>query len=72
MSKRLELRFSNEDGRNVTVALDQPAEPVDEEAVEAAMDAIISANTFHSSGGDLVEKRDARVVERTVDTVFEG
>ncbi|SDI69178.1 DUF2922 domain-containing protein [Alteribacillus bidgolensis] len=72
MSKRLELRFSNEDGRNVTVGLDHPEESLDEQTVEAAMDTVISTNIFHSSGGDLVEKRDARIVERTVDTVYEG
>ncbi|RSL32715.1 DUF2922 domain-containing protein [Salibacterium salarium] len=72
MSKRLELRFNNEEGRNVTVALDEPVEPVDEDAVAAAMETIINENAFLSTGGELVEKRDARVVERTVDTVYEG
>lgn len=72
MSKRLELRFTNEDGRNVTLALDEPSDSLDEANIEAAMDAVVNANVFTSAGGELVQKRDARVVERTVDTVYEG
>ncbi|MDQ0298730.1 hypothetical protein J2S78_001138 [Salibacterium salarium] len=71
MSKRLELRFSNQEGRNVTIALDEPADPTDEEAIETAMATIINENAFISSGGELVNKRDARIVERTVNTVYE-
>ncbi|MFZ4454556.1 DUF2922 domain-containing protein [Salibacterium aidingense] len=72
MSKRIELRFSNEEGRNVTVSLDSPVEPADPQAVETAMDAILNEDAFFSSGGSIVEKRDARIVERTVDTVYEA
>ncbi|SFL92221.1 DUF2922 domain-containing protein [Salibacterium qingdaonense] len=72
MTKRIELRFSNEDGRNVTVAVDSPVDPVDPQAVEAAMDAVLNEDVFYSSGGSITAKRDARIVERTVDTVFEA
>ncbi|SDH95288.1 Protein of unknown function [Alteribacillus persepolensis] len=72
MSKRLELRFMNEDGKNVTISLDEPVEPVDETAIDSAMEAVILSNMFLSSGGDITEKRDARIVERTVNTVYEG
>ncbi|GAB3805792.1 DUF2922 domain-containing protein [Virgibacillus kimchii] len=69
MSKRLELRFENYDGRTVTYSLDNPIEPVDPEAVNAAMDEIINQDTFTSSGGDLVAKMSARLVERTVEEI---
>ncbi|MGY4690834.1 DUF2922 domain-containing protein [Salibacterium sp. K-3] len=72
MSKRLEMRFSNEEGRNVTVSLDAPVEPADPQAVETAMDAVLNEDIFFSSGGSITAKRDARIVERTVDTVYEG
>lgn len=71
MSKRLELRFRNEEGRNVTIALDEPVEPVDEEQISQVMDTLIEENVFQSTGGDLTSKRDARIVERTVTTVYQ-
>ncbi|WP_430790387.1 DUF2922 domain-containing protein [Virgibacillus flavescens] len=66
MAKKLEMKFENEDGKVVTYTLDNPIEPVDTAAVEAAMDEIITQNAFTSSGGDLVAKKSARIVERNV------
>jgi len=68
--KTLELRFENEEGKNVTISLDSPIEPVDPAAIHAAMDEIIAQNAFDSSGGELVAKIGARVVERNV-TIIE-
>ncbi|MFD1037210.1 DUF2922 domain-containing protein [Virgibacillus byunsanensis] len=64
--KKLELKFLNELGKIVTYSLDKPIEPVDPIAVNAAMDEIITQNAFTSSGGDLLQKHSARVVERNV------
>lgn len=69
MTKRLELLFLNEGGKNVTISVDDPKEPVDALAVSEAMDAILLHNAFVSPQGNLVQKRGARVVERKVDTV---
>ncbi|GGA64928.1 DUF2922 domain-containing protein [Ornithinibacillus halotolerans] len=62
--KALELKFENEDGKIVTYSIENPIEPVDPAAVTAAMDVILAQNAFTSSGGDLVAKHSARVVER--------
>ncbi|HLR40556.1 MAG TPA: DUF2922 domain-containing protein [Virgibacillus sp.] len=67
--KKLELKFENEDGKTVTYSLEKPIEPVDPEAVKEAMDEIITQNAFTSSGGDLIAKKSARVVERTVEEI---
>ncbi|GAE95155.1 hypothetical protein JCM21714_4367 [Gracilibacillus boraciitolerans JCM 21714] len=64
--KKIELKFENEEGKLVTISLDNPVEPVDEVAVNSAMDTIIAQNAFTSSGGDLVVKKSARIVERNV------
>mgnify|MGYP001407030798 CR=1 FL=1 len=64
--KTLELRFENEEGKNVTISLDNPVEPVDPVAISAAMDEIIAQNAFESSGGELISKINARIVERSV------
>jgi len=64
--KKIELIFENELGKNVTYSLDHPVEPVDAAAVNDAMDEVIAQNVFGSSGGDIVAKKAARIVERTV------
>lgn len=69
MAKTLEMRFKNEEGKNATISVDEPIEPVDPAAVSAAMDAILASNAFFTNGGDLVSKVDARVVERNVEEV---
>ncbi|WP_096435803.1 DUF2922 domain-containing protein [Alteribacter populi] len=72
MSKRLELLFSNDEGRSVTIALDDPVEPADNQAISEAMDEVLTQNVFTSSGGKLVSKRSARIVERNVEEIDIG
>ncbi|UJL45862.1 DUF2922 domain-containing protein [Virgibacillus sp. NKC19-16] len=72
MTKKIELKFRNEDEKIVTYSLDNPIEPVDPEAVNAAMDEIITQNAFTSSGGDVIVKDSARIVERTVEDIELG
>ncbi|AUJ23967.1 DUF2922 domain-containing protein [Virgibacillus dokdonensis] len=67
--KKLELKFTNQDGKTVNYSIDQPVEPVDTATVNAAMDEILQQNAFTSSGGDLVAKKSARIVERIVEEV---
>ncbi|MGN8646360.1 DUF2922 domain-containing protein [Gracilibacillus sp. HCP3S3_G5_1] len=67
--KKLELRFENEEGKTITFSLDNPVEPADPAAVSEAMDTILSENAFFSSGGDLVAKQSARIVERNVSEI---
>ncbi|GAA4070986.1 DUF2922 domain-containing protein [Amphibacillus indicireducens] len=67
--KTLELKFTNDEGRVVTLSLDDPVEPVNPEAVRQVMEQIIDLNAFTSSGGDLVAKHSARIVERHVDDI---
>lgn len=67
--RQLQLRFRNVAGRIVTFTLDAPKEPVNVTDVNEAMDEIIQENVFTSTGGDLVSKHSARIVERTVDEI---
>ncbi len=64
--KKLELKFLDQDNRIVTISLDDPVEPVDPVLINQAMDTIVTENCFFSSHGDLVAKKDARIVERNV------
>ncbi|WP_085994142.1 DUF2922 domain-containing protein [Oceanobacillus senegalensis] len=70
--KKIELKFTNEDGRTVTHSLEHPIEPVDPAAVNAAMDEIIAQDAFTSTGGNLVAKKSARVVENIVEDIDLG
>ncbi|MFC3039975.1 DUF2922 domain-containing protein [Virgibacillus xinjiangensis] len=70
--KKLELKFKNAMGKIVTYSLDTPVEPADPAAINAAMDEIITQNAFISSGGDLVEKHSARIVERNTSDIDLG
>ena len=67
--RQLELRFLNTDGRIVTFTLDDPKEPIDAEEVNGVMDEVLAENAFTSSGGELVGKHSARVVERIIDDI---
>ncbi|OIJ21708.1 hypothetical protein BKP45_03135 [Anaerobacillus alkalidiazotrophicus] len=69
MAKKIELIFKNEMGRNVTVSLDNPIEPVDPTQVAQVMDAVIAEDAFISTGGKLVSKHTARIVERYVSDI---
>ncbi|WP_217586115.1 DUF2922 domain-containing protein [Lentibacillus saliphilus] len=70
--KKLELKFMNEEGKTVTYTLDKPVEPVNASEVNQAMDEIIVQNAFTSTGGNIVEKKSARLVERIVEDIELG
>lgn len=67
--KYLELIFETEEGKTARTRLDSPVEPVDSEAVNAAMDLIVQEGLFYSSSGDWVKKKGARIVTRTVEEI---
>lgn len=64
--RKLELKFMSEDDKTVTYSLEKPIEPVDPEAVKAAMEEIINQNVFDTTGGDLVSIKQARLVDHEV------
>jgi hypothetical protein len=66
LAKTIELLFLNAQGKTVRYTLDNPVDPADSAAVNSAMDTILAQNIFTSSGGDLVSKKGARIVDRTV------
>lgn len=61
----LELIFRNQAGDSVTISVIDPRPDVTPAEAQAAMDTILAQNIFTSPGGDLVEKVEARVIERT-------
>lgn len=67
--KQLELKFLNEEEKIVTYSLDKPDESVEADEVAEAMDEIIDQNVFETTGGELVKKDSARIVERNVEEI---
>lgn len=66
--KTLELRFAGEEGRTVTIRVNDPREDLNAEEVETAMNTIIARNVFTSTAGALVGIVGARIVAReTID-----
>lgn len=61
----LEMVFRNQEGNLVIVRVIDPREDVTAEEASTVMDTILTQNVFTSSGGDLVEKVEARIIERT-------
>ncbi|SHK14452.1 Protein of unknown function [Anaerobranca californiensis DSM 14826] len=70
MNKTLQLVFKNQEGKTVTLSLNDPIEPIDSGQVQEVMDTIIARDVFTSTGGSLVEKVTARLVAREVTEIF--
>ncbi|QNO14483.1 DUF2922 domain-containing protein [Alkalicella caledoniensis] len=66
----LQMIFKNAQGRNVTISVADPIEPMDSNQVQQAMEEIISKDVFTSPGGDLVEVVAARLVARQVTEII--
>ena len=64
------MGFRNQEGRNVTISLVDPKENLTSAEVQAAMDLVIGKNVIFSSGGDLVEKREIKVINNTTDDLY--
>ena len=67
--KELELKFKNASGKSRTLTVKDPKDGLTKEEVDAAMNAIVAANVFTSTGGDLVEAVEGRVRTTTLDVI---
>ena len=70
VTQTLRMAFLSQTGRNVTMSLDNPRNDLTAAEVQAAMDLIIARNIFTSTGGDLVSKVNARVIDTTTTELF--
>ncbi|WP_100487064.1 DUF2922 domain-containing protein [Sporolactobacillus pectinivorans] len=61
--KTLNLVFLNEQGKSVTLSVNDPVEPADPAAVKSAMQEILAQNVFISTGGLLTQIKSARISE---------
>ena len=63
----LVLTFKNEEGKNVSMSVKPIDGGIEDSKVRTLMDTIIEQNCFLTSGGDIVSKVKAEIVDRTVD-----
>ncbi|KFI35438.1 hypothetical protein HY00_05000 [Peptococcaceae bacterium SCADC1_2_3] len=67
----LRMVFRNQASRNVTLSLDNPIDTLTTAEIEVLMDLIIARNIFTSTGGDLVAKQDARIIDTTTNDLYD-
>ena len=65
MTKQLVMSFLNETGKKVSISLNSVKAAVTEVEVSAAMDVMILNKIFNITGGDLLTKDSAQVVDKT-------
>ncbi len=70
MAKKLSMSFRNTSGKTVTLSLADPRPDLTAADVTTVMDAIIAKNVFSTSGGDLVVKDRAVVVDTTENELY--
>ncbi|KJS18262.1 MAG: hypothetical protein VR69_01515 [Peptococcaceae bacterium BRH_c4b] len=70
MAQKLTMSFRNTAGKTVTMSLADPRPDITAADVTTVMDAIIAKNVFSSSGGDLVVKERAVVIDTTENELY--
>lgn len=71
-TKVLELIFINAAGKKTTISLNDPREDLTALEVETAMETIIAKNVFTSTGGDFVALSSARIISRSVSSLYQA
>lgn len=61
-TKRLLMTFANEDGKKVSISVQDPREDLTEEEIKNTMDLIVEKNIFAPNGLNLVSGVEAKVV----------
>lgn len=69
--KVLRMTFNNASGNAVTITLPEPKASLTAAQIEVVMDQIITKNIFITSGGELISKRDVKIVDTTMDDLYD-
>lgn len=70
MAGVLELKFDTEQGKSMTITINDPKPNLTSTEVETVMQTIINSDIFHHEGYPLVGISQARIVERNI-TMFD-
>jgi hypothetical protein len=71
LTKSLRMTFGAADGSSFSISLDKPKADLTTAQIETAMDTVISKNIFQSTGGNLVAKKDAKIIDTTITDMYD-
>ena len=66
MAQVLQMIFKNQNNRNFTISIDDPRQDLTGSEVKTAMDTIVSKNVFQTTGGDVIEAAEARIIDTQI------
>lgn len=69
--KTLRMSFEASDGSTMSISLNNPKIGLTQEEVETAMDTVIAKNIFANAGGDLVAKKDAKIIDTVTTDMYD-
>ena len=65
------MTFTTPTGRVYSLTLPNPRADLSKAEIEAAMDAILTKNIFITTGGELVGKRDIKIIDTSTEDLFD-
>ncbi|MGI6686187.1 MAG: DUF2922 domain-containing protein [Bacillota bacterium] len=71
MKKVLRLSFGAQDGTTMSITLDNPKVGLSKAEIENVMDTVIALNIFDAAGGDLVAKKDAKIIDTVTNDMYD-
>ncbi|NLO98651.1 MAG: DUF2922 domain-containing protein [Peptococcaceae bacterium] len=70
-SKVLRLTFLTSLGKTATFTIPNPRPGLTRSEVEDVMDTLIAKNIFLTNSGEIVAKRDARIIDTTTEDLYD-
>lgn len=70
MAKTLQLQFETNNGKELTLSVDDPRSNLTREEIEAGMQSLINSNAFHVDSFSVSAIKGAKVVERNVNAII--
>ena len=62
-TKKLLMTFKSDEGKKISLSVDDPSPNITEEEIKSAMETIINSGIFAPNGESLIEMVEAKVVE---------
>ncbi|MBQ3423203.1 MAG: DUF2922 domain-containing protein [Romboutsia sp.] len=62
-TKKLLMTFKTDEGKKVSLSVDDPRPNITEEEIKSAMETIINSGIFTPNGESLIEMLEAKIVE---------
>ena len=62
-TKKLLMTFKTDEGRKISLSIDDPRPNITEEEIKSAMETIINSGIFAPNGESLIEMLEAKIVE---------